>query len=130
MADLMANGRFKAKRAGDTDTPFVRHLINTFGGSKDQLSFLSAVMESWVRTGVPPDWPLKIEDLTESEVKSQINTSLEYWGQFTNLPSCSGDAASAPMLNPATAIHSRENTADAVDPANTIMLPLLGESNY
>ena len=80
-------------------------------------------MESWVRTGVPPDWPLRVEDLTESEVRSQINLSLEYWGQFTNLPSRLGDSASAPT------IHSHETAGDAVDPVNNAIVPLAGESD-
>ncbi|OAQ58996.1 hypothetical protein VFPPC_11491 [Pochonia chlamydosporia 170] len=72
----------RASTAGDFETPFVKHLINVFGGFKNDLSAMSLIMEDWVTTGVPPEQYLNIEYLTESNVHSQTNVSLTYWAQL------------------------------------------------
>ncbi len=74
-------GSFKAKRAGQMETAFVEYLINNFESSKAKLSSLSNVMENWVKLFLPPYPDLKIQHLSETEVRTQSNLSLEYWGQ-------------------------------------------------
>ncbi len=72
---------FKAKRAGQMETASVKYLINNFENSKAKLSSLSNVMENWVKLFLPPYPELKIQRLSETEVRTQSNLSLEYWGQ-------------------------------------------------
>ncbi|KAJ2982468.1 hypothetical protein NQ176_g1363 [Zarea fungicola] len=72
---------FKAKRAGDMETIFVKHLIDTFESSKESLSFISHFMEYWVKTGIPPHPALNIELLTETGVRTERDLRLEHWAQ-------------------------------------------------
>lgn len=71
---------------GVTHTTFVRHLIRTFGDSKSNLASLSRLMESWLVDGRCPSNTLRIERLTEDEVRAQRNLSLPYWGEVDDSP--------------------------------------------
>lgn len=63
------------------ETACVNYLINNFVSSKAKLASLSDVMEKWVKLFLPPYPELKIQHLSETEVRAQSNLSLEYWGQ-------------------------------------------------
>ncbi|KAF1738522.1 hypothetical protein CRV24_000448 [Beauveria bassiana] len=72
---------FKAQRAGQMETPFVRYLINTFESSREKLHVFSHLMDNWVRLHMPPYPALMIEGLSEAAVRTQRDLSLEFWGQ-------------------------------------------------
>ncbi|KGQ07758.1 hypothetical protein BBAD15_g6919 [Beauveria bassiana D1-5] len=76
---------FKARRAGQMETPFVKHLVNTFQSCKETLSVFSQVMEDWVRMFIPPCTAFMIEGLSEAAMHTQPDDmSLEYWGRPDN----------------------------------------------
>ncbi|KAK3177859.1 hypothetical protein K4F52_009411 [Lecanicillium sp. MT-2017a] len=99
----VSQNAFKTKRAGQMETAFVEYLINNFESSKAKLSSLSNVMENWVKLFLPPYPDLRIQHLSETEVRTQSNLSLEYWGQpvivsvggATDGADCASDAAPA-----------------------------------
>ena len=66
------------------ETPFVKHLVNTFQSCKETLSVFSQVMEDWVRMFIPPCTAFMIEGLGEAAMRTQPDLSLEYWGQPDN----------------------------------------------
>ncbi|EJP61090.1 uncharacterized protein BBA_09957 [Beauveria bassiana ARSEF 2860] len=77
----ISQNAFKAQRAGQMETPFVRYLINTFESSKEKLHVFSQVMDNWVRFHMPPYPALMIEGLSEAAVRTQRDLSLDFWGQ-------------------------------------------------
>ncbi|KGQ07759.1 hypothetical protein BBAD15_g6920 [Beauveria bassiana D1-5] len=72
---------FKAQRAGQMETPFVRYLINTFESSKEKLHVFSQAMDNWVRLHMPPYPAPMVEGLSEAAVRTQRDLSFEFWGQ-------------------------------------------------
>ncbi|OAA63228.1 hypothetical protein LEL_10693 [Akanthomyces lecanii RCEF 1005] len=84
--ETLTVNRFKAGHAGASHTVFVNQLIRTFGDSKSSLASLSRIMESWLVYGRCPSNFLKIERLTEDDVRTQTNLSIPYWGEVDDSP--------------------------------------------
>lgn len=96
MTDEKADS-LKAGSPGEFDTPFVRQLINTYGGRKDELYGVSDTMQLWIQMDVAP-LKLNIERLSETETRTQDHCSLAHWGQLDPVAYYSNSFVGEPSL--------------------------------